>query len=161
MANELQGPEPTMDPTNLYREEIITDRRVGTIRLLTPIATSGAGSGGGLGPPHGRVTSRVTADLVLRYAAPRHRACRAAGQRCRDGAHRQQPDPRQRDDARRGEAGENGAEAATDGSSDSRALGHLAAELRLLTIGEESAPAVFRHQEHHVVLVYPRLISDS
>ena len=42
MANELQGPEPKMDPTNLYREEIITDRRVGTIRLLTPIATSGA-----------------------------------------------------------------------------------------------------------------------
>ena len=42
MANELQGPEPTMDPTNLYREEIITDRRVGTIRLLTPITTSGA-----------------------------------------------------------------------------------------------------------------------
>jgi len=97
----------------------------------------------------------VTADLVLRYAASRHRACRAAGQRCRDGAHRQQPDPRQRDDARRGEAGENGAEAATDGSSDSRALGHLAAELRLLTIGEESAPAVFRHQEHHVVLGVP------
>src|SRR5207253_4225763 len=62
-----------------------------------------------------------------------HRACRAAGQRCRDGAHRQQPDPRQRDDARRGEAGENGAERATDGGSDSRALGHLAAELRPLT----------------------------
>ena len=39
-------------------------------------------------------------------------AHRAAGQRCRDGAHRQQPDPRQRDDARRGEAGENGAERA-------------------------------------------------
>src|SRR2546425_11667644 len=42
MDNELQGPEPTMDPTNLYREEIITDRRVGTIRVLTPITTSGA-----------------------------------------------------------------------------------------------------------------------
>ena len=42
MANELQGPEPKMDPTNLYREEIITDRRVGTIRLLTPITMSGA-----------------------------------------------------------------------------------------------------------------------
>src|SRR2546428_6331314 len=42
MANELQGPEPKMDATNLYREEIITDRRVGTIRLLTPISPSGA-----------------------------------------------------------------------------------------------------------------------
>src|SRR2546425_5603696 len=42
MANELQGPEPKMDATNLYREEIITDRRVGTIRLLTLISPSGA-----------------------------------------------------------------------------------------------------------------------
>src|SRR5262245_35116378 len=42
MANELQGPEPKMDPTNLYREELITDRRVGTIRLLTPITASSA-----------------------------------------------------------------------------------------------------------------------
>jgi hypothetical protein len=42
MANELQGPEPKMDTTNLYREEIITDRRVGTIRVLTPITASGA-----------------------------------------------------------------------------------------------------------------------
>jgi hypothetical protein len=30
-------PEAKMDPAQLYREEIITDRRVGTIRILTPI----------------------------------------------------------------------------------------------------------------------------
>lgn len=42
MANELQGPEPKMDPTTLYREEIITDRRVGTIRVLNPITAGGA-----------------------------------------------------------------------------------------------------------------------
>ena len=34
--------EPTMDAASLYREEIITDRKVGTIRVLTPIKTDGA-----------------------------------------------------------------------------------------------------------------------
>jgi len=42
MANELHGPEPKMDPTTLYREEVITDRRVGTIRVLTPVTPMGA-----------------------------------------------------------------------------------------------------------------------
>jgi hypothetical protein len=31
-----------MDPKSLYREEIITDRKVGTIRVLTPIKSDGA-----------------------------------------------------------------------------------------------------------------------
>jgi hypothetical protein len=35
-------PEPIMDPAELYREEIVTDRRVGTIRVLTPIKTDGS-----------------------------------------------------------------------------------------------------------------------
>ncbi|MDO5530999.1 hypothetical protein [Sutterella sp.] len=30
-----------MDPTSLYREDIISDRRVGTLRMLTPITTEG------------------------------------------------------------------------------------------------------------------------
>jgi hypothetical protein len=30
-------PELKMDPTNLYREEIITDRKIGTIRVMTPV----------------------------------------------------------------------------------------------------------------------------
>ncbi len=34
-------PEAAMDPTSLYREEIITDRRVGTIRVLIPITADG------------------------------------------------------------------------------------------------------------------------
>ena len=34
--------EPTMDPASLYREEIITDRKVGTIRVLTPIKKDGS-----------------------------------------------------------------------------------------------------------------------
>jgi hypothetical protein len=31
-----------MDPKSLYREEIITDRKVGTIRVLTPINSDGS-----------------------------------------------------------------------------------------------------------------------
>jgi len=31
-----------MDATNLYREDVITDRRVGTLRVLTPIKTDGS-----------------------------------------------------------------------------------------------------------------------
>jgi hypothetical protein len=34
--------EPTMDAASLYREEIFTDRKVGTIRVLTPVRTNGA-----------------------------------------------------------------------------------------------------------------------
>jgi hypothetical protein len=34
--------EPKMDPKSLYREEIITDRKVGTIRVLTPIKSDGS-----------------------------------------------------------------------------------------------------------------------
>ncbi len=33
--------DPTMDPQSLYREEIITDRKVGTIRMLTPVKSDG------------------------------------------------------------------------------------------------------------------------
>ena len=34
--------EPTMDAAALYREEVFTDRKVGTIRVLTPVDASGA-----------------------------------------------------------------------------------------------------------------------
>jgi len=30
-------PELKMDPSNLYREEIFTDRKIGTIRVMTPV----------------------------------------------------------------------------------------------------------------------------
>lgn len=33
--------EVTMDPNNLYREESMTDRRVGSIRILYPIDSAG------------------------------------------------------------------------------------------------------------------------
>src|SRR5215207_8442229 len=39
-----QRPEtdPKMDAASLYREDIITDRKVGTIRMLTPLKSDGA-----------------------------------------------------------------------------------------------------------------------
>jgi hypothetical protein len=42
MNSEEMGMEPTMDPNNLYREEVITDRQMGTIRSLTPIGSDGS-----------------------------------------------------------------------------------------------------------------------
>ena len=39
---EERGPDARMDADNLYREEIITDRRVGTMRMMTPIKDDGA-----------------------------------------------------------------------------------------------------------------------
>ena len=35
-------PEPKMDPASLYREELFTDRKVGMIRVLTPVKTDGS-----------------------------------------------------------------------------------------------------------------------
>ena len=36
------GTEPAMDGSSLYREEVFTDRKVGTIRMLTPVQASGS-----------------------------------------------------------------------------------------------------------------------
>ncbi|MEK6211393.1 MAG: hypothetical protein AABM64_13665 [Pseudomonadota bacterium] len=35
------APQLKMDPANLYREEIFTDRKVGTIRVMTPAKSDG------------------------------------------------------------------------------------------------------------------------
>jgi len=35
--NERRGTDPSMDPAALYLEEVFTDRRIGTIRRLTPM----------------------------------------------------------------------------------------------------------------------------
>jgi hypothetical protein len=42
MASQPDLPEIKLDPANLYREEIFTDRRAGTIRRLTPVDANGA-----------------------------------------------------------------------------------------------------------------------
>jgi hypothetical protein len=35
--NDRRGMDPSMDPASLYLEEVFTDRRIGTIRRLTPV----------------------------------------------------------------------------------------------------------------------------
>ena len=44
MASRIDdmGAELTMDGSSLYREEVFTDRKVGTIRVLTPVQTNGS-----------------------------------------------------------------------------------------------------------------------
>lgn len=41
MANESGLPDITFDATNLYREELFTDRTAGTIRRLVPVTPDG------------------------------------------------------------------------------------------------------------------------
>jgi hypothetical protein len=41
MADELSDADIAMDSKSLYREETYTDRRVGTLQVLTPITASG------------------------------------------------------------------------------------------------------------------------
>lgn len=42
MATRPGPNDPTMDPATLYLEEVFTDRRVGTIRRMTPVKGDGA-----------------------------------------------------------------------------------------------------------------------
>jgi hypothetical protein len=41
MANRPSPTEPNIDPAALYLEEVFTDRRVGTIRRMTPVKGDG------------------------------------------------------------------------------------------------------------------------
>jgi hypothetical protein len=41
MADRPDPREPEMDASALYREDVVTDRRVGTIRMMTPITADG------------------------------------------------------------------------------------------------------------------------
>ncbi|MCU0977498.1 MAG: hypothetical protein MUC71_14490 [Steroidobacteraceae bacterium] len=41
MAGPSNAPDPKMDSQDLYREDMYTDRRVGTIRVLTPVKSDG------------------------------------------------------------------------------------------------------------------------
>lgn len=42
MSSVNDGRQAAMDSTQIYREETFTDRRVGTIRRLTPVTADGA-----------------------------------------------------------------------------------------------------------------------
>jgi hypothetical protein len=39
---DSSAPELRMDPATLYREDTYTDRRIGTIRILTPVKSDGS-----------------------------------------------------------------------------------------------------------------------
>ena len=41
-AEPRNAADATMDVASLYREEIVTDRKVGTIRMLTPVRSDGS-----------------------------------------------------------------------------------------------------------------------
>ena len=45
MAAPTDLPDIQLDATNLYREELFTDRRAGTIRRLTPVSADGETDG--------------------------------------------------------------------------------------------------------------------
>jgi hypothetical protein len=42
MSSTTDGRQATMDSTQIYREETFTDRKVGTIRRLTPVGADGS-----------------------------------------------------------------------------------------------------------------------
>ena len=42
MAAQNDLPEVKLDPASMYREEVFTDRRAGTIRKLTPVKLDGS-----------------------------------------------------------------------------------------------------------------------
>jgi hypothetical protein len=42
MAAQNDLPDVKLDPASLYREDVFTDRRAGTIRRLTPVAADGS-----------------------------------------------------------------------------------------------------------------------
>ena len=42
MAQQPELPEIKLDAASLYREEIFTDRRAGTLRRMTPVTTDGS-----------------------------------------------------------------------------------------------------------------------
>ena len=46
MSSANDGRQAAMDSTQIYREETFTDRRVGTIRRLTPVTADGAADAG-------------------------------------------------------------------------------------------------------------------
>ena len=42
MAGPSNAPEPRMDAQDLYREDVYSDRKVGTIRVMTPVKPDGS-----------------------------------------------------------------------------------------------------------------------
>ncbi|MES2561331.1 MAG: hypothetical protein V4637_01245 [Pseudomonadota bacterium] len=62
MAQRAEA-DPKMDPNALYREEIVTDRKVGTIRMMTPLSAAGT-------PDASRETLFVGEAQIMTGAGP-------------------------------------------------------------------------------------------
>ena len=58
MAGPRDALDPNMDVNDLYREDIYSDRKVGTIRVLTPVRSDGA-------PDPARATSYVGQAQIM------------------------------------------------------------------------------------------------
>jgi len=58
MAGPGNAPEPKMDAQDLYREDLYSDRRVGTIRVMTPVKPDGT-------PDPARSTSYVGQAQIM------------------------------------------------------------------------------------------------
>jgi hypothetical protein len=58
MAGQSNAPDPKMNSQDLYREDVYTDRRVGTIRVMTPVKPDGA-------PDPARATSYVGQAQIM------------------------------------------------------------------------------------------------
>jgi hypothetical protein len=58
MPGQSNGPEPKMNSQDLYREDVYTDRRVGTIRVMTPVKPDGT-------PDPARPTSYVGQAQIM------------------------------------------------------------------------------------------------
>ena len=41
LVDNGRGPDVSMDATTMYREDVFTDQRVGTIRRMSPVTASG------------------------------------------------------------------------------------------------------------------------
>ncbi len=58
MAGQSNAPDPKMDSQDLYREDLYSDRRVGTIRVMTPVKSDGT-------PDPARQTSYVGQAQIM------------------------------------------------------------------------------------------------
>lgn len=83
MTDQANALELRMDPATLYREDVYTDRKIGTIRVMQPVTSSGAPDGtravlyvgetqiltpGGLLPLAFEIPATSLADAVERFA---------------------------------------------------------------------------------------------
>jgi hypothetical protein len=87
MAGPTNAPEPKMDVNDLYREDIYSDRKVGTIRVLTPVKPDGT-------PDPARATSYVGQAQIMTPAGAAARSSspdRFARPRARPPAARREP----------------------------------------------------------------------